>query len=127
MNCQNDRRLIDRRGKSRITAGIGALGLSMMISMAFATPASAGKTLAGLWSGEDDLAINFDERWVDLGPDTSCKLSSLKSSGTNRWQMRINCGVADTGGGFKGDTTLQLKGSTLLLTTKDGTYRLRQQ
>ncbi|GAA5666045.1 hypothetical protein Brsp07_04554 [Brucella sp. NBRC 14130] len=113
--------------QSGLLKSCAAGALSMMILMTFAAPASAEKALTGLWSGEDDLAINFDERWVDLGPDTGCKIASLKSTGSNRWRMRITCGVADQGGGFKDDTTLQLKGSTLLFTTRDGTGQLRRQ
>ncbi|MFP3442348.1 hypothetical protein R0K18_31915, partial [Pantoea sp. SIMBA_133] len=83
---------------------VAGAALSIMSLVAFAAPASAEKALTGLWSGEDDLAINFDERWADLGPDTGCKIASLKSTGSNRWRMRLSCGVADTDGGFKADT-----------------------
>lgn len=118
---------MENKRSGRLKSRAARAALSMTVLMALAAPASAEKALTGLWSGEDDLAINFDERWADLGPDTGCKISSLKSTGSNRWRMRLSCGVADTDGGFKADTTLQLKGSTLFLTTKDGTNQLQRQ
>jgi len=113
---------MNKRSQLLVSVATGA----GMILVALAASASANKVLSGLWTGEDDLAINFDEQWVDLGPDTGCKIKSLKPNGTNRWHMRIACGVADTDGTFQADTTLLLKGSTLILTDKDGSRQLRR-
>lgn len=107
-------------------SAVGA-ALSIITLLALAAPASADKALSGVWTGEDDLEINFDKRSVDLGPDTGCTIKSLKADGANRWRMRIACGTADTEGTTQADTTLQLKGSTLIFTDKYGLNQLRRQ
>ena len=114
---------------SRKLAGRAAgAALSIITLVALVAPASADKALSGIWrSGDDEFEVNFDTRTVDLGPDTGCSIKSLKSDRANHWRMRLNCGVADQGGGFQADTTLQLKGSTLVFTDKDGSYQLQRQ
>lgn len=104
-----------------------ALVALSLIVVAMAAPASAENALSGVWTGEDDLEINFDKRSVDLGPDTGCTIQSLKADGANRWRMRLSCGTADTAGTSKADTTLQLKGSTLIFTDKYGPNQLKRQ
>ncbi|GAA5544260.1 MULTISPECIES: hypothetical protein [Hyphomicrobiales] len=111
---------------SRSTWTAGA-ALSILILTAFSATASADSGLSGIWRSEDDeFEINFKALSVDLGPDTGCSIKSLISDGSNRWRMRLSCGVADTSGGFQTDTTLQLKGSTLILTDEDGPIQLRR-
>lgn len=113
---------------SRKLAGRAAgAALSIITLVALVAPASAGNALSGVWTGEDDLEINFDKRSVDLGPDTGCTIKSLKADGANRWRMRLTCGTADTEGTSQTDTTLQLKGSTLIFTDKYGPNRLQRQ
>lgn len=105
---------------------VGAV-LSIFVIMTCAAPASADKALSGVWrSADDEFEVNFDKRSVDLGPDTGCTIKSLKADGANRWRMGLTCGVADSNHKFQWDTTLQLKGSNLLFTDKDGSYPLQQ-
>lgn len=112
--------------KSLTGKGLGAV-LSISIFMVFTAPASADKALSGVWrSGDDEFEVNFDKRSVDLGPDTGCTIKSLKAEGANRWRMELTCGVADSNHKFKWDTSLQLNGSTLIFTDKDGSYPLQR-
>ncbi|WP_338811145.1 hypothetical protein V2V90_24125 (plasmid) [Agrobacterium leguminum] len=118
--------MITNRRKQLAVRAAGA-ALSIITLVAIAAPASAENALSGVWTGEDDLEINFDKRSVDLGPDTGCTIQSLKAEGANRWRMRLSCGTADTAGTSKADTTLQLKGSTLIFTDKYGPNQLKRQ
>ena len=113
--------------RRKVRGRAAGAAISIITLVALAAPASADKTLSGVWAGEADLEINFDSRTVDLGPDTGCTIKSLKADGANRWRMRLNCGTADTEGTSQTDTTLQLKGSTLIFTDKYGPNQLRRQ
>ncbi|WP_191091534.1 DUF2195 family protein [Affinibrenneria salicis] len=124
MNDQNSRKPIGRA--AQIPVKLSALGLTLVISMAFAPPSCAAETLTGYWVGSDDLKINFDNRRIILGPDGGCEIASVKSIGSNLWKILGKCGISDIPRVLELKGTLQLRGSTLFLTTSDGTYPLKR-